>query len=306
MSAVLNLANPNDRMGAIPYKISSFPDGQQSISILKDWGTQPKSSFDVAGKEPITIRSRMNSFQDLELIICAASALRELGVKIIDLYIPYCLGGRSDRKFAEGGFNYIKNVIAPIINMQKFNSVTILDPHSDVLEACLDNFRKVDNVGLVRWSLADYFARRGGIFSEQDLDRVKLISPDAGALKKVYNVAENLNYTEPIVIAAKHRDMATGQITHTEVPLGETSSSDDFFILDDICDGGRTFTEIAKVIKANVWPNGEHHEGKIFLIVTHGIFSAGYEELEKYFDMIYTTNSINTHTNPKIQQLNVF
>jgi phosphoribosylpyrophosphate synthetase len=56
-------------------------------------------------------------------------ALRNLGVRKINLYVPYFLGARSDRKFTEGGINYLKDVICPIINSQKFKSVTILDAH---------------------------------------------------------------------------------------------------------------------------------------------------------------------------------
>jgi ribose-phosphate pyrophosphokinase len=61
----------------------------------------------------------------------------------------------------------------------------------------------------------------------------------------------------------------------------------DIFIVDDICDGGRTFTEVAKAIKEN-----KKYTGKIYLVVTHGIFSAGFDFLVQYFDGIYTTNSV--------------
>jgi hypothetical protein len=36
-------------------------------------------------------------------------ALRILVLEII--YVPYFLGARSDRKFTEGGINYLKDVI---------------------------------------------------------------------------------------------------------------------------------------------------------------------------------------------------
>jgi len=61
--------------------------------------------------------------------------LKEIGVKSINLYIPYCIGGRSDRNFGDGGFNYIKTVIAQSSIIQNFNQVRVMDPHSDVLEA---------------------------------------------------------------------------------------------------------------------------------------------------------------------------
>ena len=139
----INLANKEKSQ--LEFEISKFPDGQQSVTIKS-------SLFDTSGT--VEIISRMNSFKDLELIICANIALKEIGVKEIHLFVPYFLGARSDRKFVDGGSNYLKDVICPIINMQNFETVTVLDPHSDVLEACLKNFRKVTNIEFVRKSLA--------------------------------------------------------------------------------------------------------------------------------------------------------
>ena len=232
---------------------------------------------------PCIIHSRLNSFNDLELIICANKALKEYGVKEIHLYVPYFLGARSDRKFNSGGFNYVKEVISPIINLQRFSSVTVFDPHSDVLEACLDNYKRLENTPLVQWSISNLY----GSSKYNNIMKFSLVSPDAGALKKVFRVAEDINYTNDIIIASKHRDLKTGKITHTDVPGLDNDPNNDFIIIDDICDGGRTFIEIAKVIK------DKKPDSKIYLIVSHGIFSAGLLELSKWFNCIFTTNSIH-------------
>ena len=283
----LNLADSNKSQ--IKFKPSAFPDGQQSITL--DLSTI--SDLEIS----CTIKSRLNSFRDLELIVCSAAALREEGIERIHLYIPYCLGGRSDIKFEEGGLNYIKSVIAPIINLQKFTSVTVIDPHSIALENCIDNLKKIDNSLLADWAITD-ISTKGKDF--------KLISPDAGALKKIFSTAKAIGYKDKVIVAEKVRDLPTGKIIHTHVPLEGTNPTDNFVIIDDICDGGRTFTEIAKTIKSHVWPADEYFKGKIYLIVTHGIFSAGFEELGNYFDGIYSTNSISELDNSLLKQLNVF
>ena len=283
----LNLADSNKSQ--IKFKPSAFPDGQQSITL--DLSTI--SDLEIS----CTIKSRLNSFRDLELIVCAAAALREEGIERIHLYIPYCLGGRSDIKFEEGGLNYIKSVIAPIINLQKFISVTVIDPHSIALENCIDNLKKIDNSLLADWAITD-ISTKGSNF--------KLVSPDAGALKKIFSTAKAIGYKDKVIVAEKVRDLPTGKIIHTHVPLEGTNPTDNFVIIDDICDGGRTFTEIAKTIKSHVWPADEYFKGKIYLIVTHGIFSAGFEELGNYFDGIYSTNSISELDNSLLKQLNVF
>jgi ribose-phosphate pyrophosphokinase len=314
MAEVLNLVNPDDIL-SFKYEISKFPDGQQSLRLVEnDYNT-----FQSLVNTPngITIMSRLNTFQDLEIIICATQALREVGVKRIRLYIPYCMGARSDRKFMKGGINYVKHVIAPIINSQGYEMVTIMDPHSDVLEACINNFVKIDNINLASFAFKDYFLSKGfTTWSEDNFKNVRLVSPDAGALKKVFHVAESIGYTNDVVIAAKHRNLETGKIDFTNVPLDGTNPIDDFFIFDDICDGGRTFIEIAKVITSHVWSRDEYFRGKIYLVVTHGIFSAGYAQLGEYFETIYTTNSVKDvgeteyhaleNIPTKVKQLNVF
>jgi ribose-phosphate pyrophosphokinase len=295
MAETLNLVNSNDSL-SFKYEISRFPDGQQSLRLIEDGYNTFESLRGSDSAHGIIIKSRLNTFSDLEIIICATQALKEVGVKNISLYIPYCIGARSDRKFMEGGINYVKTVIAPIINSQGYNKVTILDPHSDVLEACINNFEKVDNVDLVSFAFQDYFLSKGfETWSASNFDGVRFISPDAGALKKVFHVAEAVKYRNEVIIASKHRNLETGKIDYTNVPMSIRDADKDVFIIDDICDGGRTFIEIAKVVdevrklSSSVKPE---HYGKNYLIVTHGIFSFGFDFLVQHFDGIYCTNSV--------------
>jgi ribose-phosphate pyrophosphokinase len=300
MEELLNLVNPDDKLSC-QYEISRFPDGQQSLRIIPNGY---EYHFSKTQSQPVTIKSRLNSFQDLELIICANQALKEIGVKTVKLFIPYCIGGRSDRKFQKGGINYIKTVIAPIINLQNFDKVTVMDPHSDVLEACINNFDKLNNFKLIKTALTD-IDNKDGV-----QNRICLVSPDAGAYKKVFDVATNFKINE-VITASKVRDVSTGKILRTEVPSIEKYNDEmKYVIVDDICDGGRTFIELAKAIKEQK-PNAQ-----IYLVVTHGIFSAGYAQLGEYFEQIYTTNSVKEigeteyHalevTPTKVKQLNIF
>lgn len=270
----------------ISYKISKFPDGQQSITISSFLVESNKDSI-------VQLSSRMNSFRDIELIICANQILKEMGVEKVELYVPYFLGGRSDRKFGEGQTNYLKNVICPIINSQRFSKVIVMDAHSDVLEACLDNLKKIDNIRLVDFALSEIKGR-----SSQTV----LISPDAGALKKIFDVAKEFNITN-VTTASKVRDIISGNIIRTELPIMDLVDIEDIIIIDDICDGGRTFIELAKVIRLQT-------DKPIHLVITHGIFSAGFGELEKHFDSIFTTDSIHIDVAElgatKVKQLTIF
>jgi ribose-phosphate pyrophosphokinase len=305
----LNLVYPEK--SDIKFRIDKFPDGQRQVVIFdKEDQDGCKLNYTyIAGKSrvkavsSVQIKSRLNNFQDLELIVCATKSLRGLGVKKIHLYTPYFLGSRSDRQFEEGSNNYLKDVICPIINGLNFESVTVLDPHSDVLEACLNNFNKKSNLKLVSWCIDSLY---NGSHNENCI----LVSPDAGASKKIYKLAEQIGYNGDIITCSKDRD-TDGKLTKTVVPVGfKNLENKDFIIIDDICDGGATFINIAKEIRK--WPVAKN--SKIHLIVTHGIFSRGIMELNQYFDKIYCTNSYSdlqkdkfgNNTKDFVKQLNVF
>ena len=276
MAETLNLVNPDNSLSC-KYEISRFPDGQQSIRILE----HSYNTFYSLKEQPtpVIIKSRLNSFQDLELIICANQALKEIGVKSVKLYIPYCIGGRSDRKFQEGGINYIKTVIAPILNSQNFDEVRIMDPHSDVLEACINNFVKTNNDNLMLMALKSI------LNEDNDVSNICLVSPDAGAYKKIFDVAKKFGI-DKIITATKVRDIKTGKILHTEIPTLDQHNKLKYIIVDDICDGGRTFIELAKAI------HGSRPTAEVYLVVTHDIFSNGLYELSKEITRIYSTNSV--------------
>lgn len=304
----------------IKYQIQKFPDGQQNIVILdkNPNKTGYKTENYIVGTNKsylildhvvdVQIKSRLNNWLDLELIVCAVASLRELGVEKIHLYAPYIMGARSDRKFEIGGNRYIKDVIAPVLNSLNFESVTCIDPHSYVLENCIDNFESENNVKLVQFALKDLKAfTLNGKIQKYEINNHILVSPDDGASKKIYKLAEQIGYKGDIITCSKDRDK-DGKLSKINVPHSQIhdNADKDIVIIDDICDGGATFINIAKFIKENY---GSLFNGKIYLIVTHGIFSKGFDELSKYFDGIYCTNSyeeFNLHPKTFVKQLNVF
>lgn len=276
----------------IKYKISKFPDGQQTVDLEKSY-ILGKSFVPFGIRDNIEIKSRLNSFKDLELILCATQAIKNMVDSNISLYVPYFLGSRSDRKFQEGGINYLKQIIGPIINSQNYSSVTTMDPHSDVLEAVINNYKKINNFNLVKYALTN-------IDNKNDAQsRICFVSPDAGAYKKIFDVAKEFKVNN-IITANKVRDLVTGKIIKTEIPKLEHDNNMKYVIIDDICDGGRTFVELSKAIKE------EKENAKVYLIVTHGIFSAGLDTLKPHFEKIYTTNSYSDIDDPFVNQFNVF
>ena len=187
----------------IKYQIQEFPDGQQNIVIKPSkcvtktetfWATpgnhsafnsQTKHKYNLVESNPVQIKSRLNNWLDLELIVCATKSLRNLGVKEIHLYTPYFMGARSDRQFEQGGNRYLADVICPVINSLNFESVTVLDAHSYVLENLLNGYKKIDNTNLVKYFFQQQYNYLVPM-STIKLDNCVLVSPDAGASHKIF------------------------------------------------------------------------------------------------------------------------
>jgi len=257
---ILDLVN-QDKSDVL-YTKQSFPDGQQNI-VIKD------GQYIITDVE---IKSRLNNFKDLELIVAANQSLIRYGVEKRNLHVPYIVGARSDRKFEVGGNNYLKDVISPIINSQDFSNIWCLDPHSYALENTINNLAPLNIAHFYEWC------------REQIKGDLVFVSPDAGAQKRANLAMDVIQPSASILTAAKKRGV-DGKISNTEVPLEAYHYRNKKVILvDDICDGGATFTNIASQIK-------KIYNVEIYLIVTHGIFSKGYEKLSECIDYVLTTNS---------------
>lgn len=289
----------------IEYKISKFPDGQQDITILSDVTKLQSQS--------IRIESRFNSFKDLELFICAANALRRMGVKERHLYIPYLLGARSDRQFVTGGNSYLVDIIAPQLNQtvkeidgevrNLFSSVTVMDVHSDVAPACINNLKIIDNKDLIMYAWDFLNEKNGGCWKQPIV-----LSPDGGALKKIYKVTEKIGFTGNVITCSKFRD-TDGKLSMTYVPLNVHDVDKDLVIIDDIGDGFGTFINLVEEIENTRRISSVIHPenyGKIYLIVTHSIQEKGLKRALEKFNYIFTTNSVNDWKHDNLIVMNVF
>jgi ribose-phosphate pyrophosphokinase len=258
---ILNL-DPNFRpitgQKEIDFKSFTFSGGEPHIKINPD--------FDVNQK--ITITHRLNSFNDLGLLCLTVDALRRMDVKVIDLFIPYFPAARQDRVMIKGEPLSVK-VYADIINAMQLNKVFVFDAHSEVTPALVNNCEVIPNHTFI-----------AAVIKTIGND-VKLISPDGGALKKIYKVSEFLGGVD-VVECSKSRDVKTGRLSGFKV-YEEDLKGMDCLIVDDICDGGGTFVGLAEELK-------KKNAGKLYLAVSHGIFNKGFEVLD-CFDKIFTTNS---------------
>ena len=273
---ILNLDNnfkPFQNENEIAFESFTFHGGEPHIKIKADFDTSL----------PVMITHRINSFNDLGLLCIAVDALRRMGVKTISAFIPYFPAARQDRVMVMGEALSVK-VYADIINHLNLEKVYIFDPHSEVTPALLNNVSVISNHDFIQKVVT------------QIGTNIKLISPDGGALKKIYKVAEYLGGIE-VVEASKSRDVKTGKLTGFKVYHDDLEGSD-CLIVDDICDGGGTFIGLAKELK-------KKNAGKLYLTISHGIFSKGFDELGQHFTKIYTTNSFKNIDNEAVVQIDL-
>lgn len=249
--------------------ITIFPDGQPHINLP-----------DIAEGEEVKLICSITDTSKLLQLLQTANALDNAFAKKKVLVIPYLMAARYDRLMVKGDSIDLK-VVADLINSCGFEKVYLYDVHSDVSLLLIKNVVGITNENLVR---------------AYDKTEAVLICPDAGASKKVGKYFGWNSNLKDIVYCSKNRDLATGALT-LEVLEPEVCKNRNCIIIDDICDGGGTFLAIAEKIQPS----------HLTLIVTHGIFSKGFDALQKYFQEIIVSNSLyKTYNSPIVKTLKHF
>lgn len=247
----------------VPISYSKFPGGEIHLSL--------PSELDSA--DNYLVDASLFCSDDVMALIMLTDALDEMNTSLTRYralmlrYVPY---GRQDRVCNYGEALGVR-AFARLINSLGYSKVLILDPHSEVTPALINNCHVTDQFAcMVPEAKALVLKEKWGI-----------VSPDAGAEKKIHVLAKKFSSwakSPPVLYAAKIRELSTGVITGTTIHGADATGN--WLIIDDICDGGRTFIELAKVLRAA-------GASKVSLSVTHGILSAGLEPLKAALDHVF-------------------
>lgn len=259
--------------GAIQLLPTIFPDGTSQIWKLPPW---------VISTNPLRI---VWNFETEREIIDLISLFRLIPKPDrVWLHIPYLPYARQDKLVAnDATFNL--TVFADLINQLKVGKITTVDVHSPAAEILINRLENLEVTDLHTTMVH---------IATPDV----IVFPDAGASNRYSKKPfEGI----PSIFFRKTRDPATGAILGLEpsvrnppnmshiggIPAEAINRGAKILIVDDLCDGGATFVEVAKYLR------GVHDDLKITLFVTHGIFSRGRQFLySNGIDQIYTTNSI--------------
>lgn len=270
----INLFESNEQL-----ELKKFAGGECHVKFVPTYTSEDK----------IRLNCRLNSSDDILTLCLAVDALRNMGVEYIETFIPYIPYARQDRVMVPGEPLSVK-VFTSIINSLNLNKVIVFDAHSDVSVALLNRCQNIPNYDMVKYFLKQF-----------QLTDFILVSPDLGAYKKVDKLAQKIEYKNHIATGIKIRDLATGQITKSDVNT-EDLKGQACIVIDDICDGGRTFIELAAALKLK-------NAGDLYFIASHGIFSYNATDRlkEAGYKSVGSSNSItNREENEFYKQYNVF
>ncbi len=240
----------------LDYQPFKFPGGEQHFKL----------QCNLMVLNSLKIVTDLSNSDEIMQLVLLADTFRHKDKYLELLYTPYA---RQDRRTShEEPFSL--RAFAKLINMCGFKQVRVHDPHSDVTAALIDNIFVVKRLELVKMRLG---------WIGQPPSTI-IISPDAGAMKANQEIAQHFKL--PHVSATKIRDIATGEITATQIHTDISLEGKDLIVLDDICDGGRTFIELAKVLRTR-------NPASIHLYTTVSISQKGRDAVAPYF----TTTTFN-------------
>jgi len=216
----------------------------------------------------------------------------------IELHFPVFPYQREDKAYKEfeGTANEIvhnplKNFCKLLDNSLPYTNFVTYDLHSDVPKFYLPRLKNITQSEI--WGDILYPQLAQKLFAEDNVgaSRPVIVAPDAGAIKKVEALSDKLAkksiplIKEGYIQGLKVRDPSTGALSGFKA-YGDIAGND-CLIFDDLCDGGGTFLGLAKELR-------DQGARDLHLVVTHGYFSKGLEDLASVFKTIHTTDTVTT------------
>jgi ribose-phosphate pyrophosphokinase len=211
--------------------------------------------------------------------------------KLIISYLPY---SRADRRFKKGDTCGL-DVVCSMLRETGFHNIFTLDVHNPSM-VFQDNIINVSAEHMIKRAM-EMFVKNAWENNFADAG-LTVLFPDKGAADR-YEVPTEIGYNKrtwpvQVLYATKKRNPETGVFEGFDVPDVGEFKYENILIVDDICDGGGTFVGIADIIKSR------SPLAYMGLYVTHGIFSKGMDIIFKFFNKIYTTNSIRSKEEMKL------
>jgi ribose-phosphate pyrophosphokinase len=270
--------------------VGSFPDGTLLVKYAHNSGR------DWPG---VCITWKYENDREFLCLMYIVKHLRSHGVKEIYLYMPYIPNARQDRVKNNEDIFTLK-YFTELLNSLELTRVEVIDPHSTVSEALINNLMVIsprcyieDVLNKLAPISYRYINHDSGPIPKEEYT-LTMFYPDEGAMKR-YSGMVNL----PYVFGIKKRNWETGAIEGLDVAGAvDQIMGRDILIVDDICSRGGTFYHSAKKLK-------ELGAKDIYLYVSHceNTILEGDLLNGDLIKKVFTTDSIFTKSHEKVEVL---
>jgi ribose-phosphate pyrophosphokinase len=271
----INLIHPSK--SEIKYHIDSYPDGEIHM-VLED-------SIEYLDK--IKIKSRIKSSDDLFIllqfldIVKINNCLESRNCNIeLELHIYYCITQRMDRVMSNKRPYSLRIMWNILITEFRHHDIVVklYEPHSDKFQKNLDDFCPTYEI-LVPW--AKYVLNR-----YNPLETI-ICFPDEGAKKRYKDLFEEWNTIRGVKVRNNKGEITHYHLDQTSLSLNRFTKLKNICVIDDLCDGGRTFLELYHELN-RYFPS----VNKI-LHITHVIQRDALLHLATLYNKVICTNSFN-------------
>lgn len=269
-------------IGKKPIEFTTYPNGETVINEQSIKEACKDASAQIGLPHPAVLLKYESDVDLLRLMMIRPYIPKNWDLRI--LYMPY---SRMDRHQAPYGFSL--KTVCEFINNLNFRGVQVLEPHSHVTCALLDN--AVATYPVVDFLLPDVVEMIGF-----DKDHDQILLPDAGAQTRYPDLA---GYHP--AYGNKHRRFDTGALVGFRIAGLDRPRK--VIIIDDLCSRGGTFVlaiqEANKVLEDYGVEPPEWH-----LVTAHTENTVFQGELFGYITGLWTTDSIIT--DPNFEMIHIY
>jgi len=261
-------------------EFTKFPNGETNMNHL---------SFPEIEESTVDVVFKYEEDGDLIRLMFVKEYLDSFFLGFVSLLIYSMPYGRMDR--SENDSPFTLKYVSKFINSLGFHGVDIIEPHSNVTTALIDNSAAhFINFDLINEVMTDV---------DFNVETDYIMFPDGGASSRY----KNMKFPN-ILIGHKNRDFTTGKINGLDVIGDLAHTPNKVIIVDDLSSYGGTFVHSSKKLK-------ELGFNEVYLLVAHAENSIFKGELFDHVDKVFTTDSMLTEQdyweNKKFQdQLVVF
>lgn len=246
------------------YRIIKFPDGERQIELEAPL---------LYNKVTNTILTRLSSVEDIFILLQLVDILRRFEISY-EIHVTYIIGQRNDRIMSMTSASNFKIIMDMIERVLPDSVMELHNPksHPYIIKNVLST------LNIIKWD--NYFKE---LYNQKKL---VLVLPDYGAYNRY---KEELMKYPKVITATKVRNNTKGEPPMTveldSIILPKIDENDEFTVIDDLCDGGRTFTLLAAELRKL------NPKMKLNLVVTHAVNMDGLLIVSKYYDNVFITNS---------------